>query len=213
MAGVVVRRIGTSIEIRHPDVPIFAKGRGDQVLTDKARLFFSLALQSIAGYVSDEAPVGVSGNLAQSFGGELGGSSGGMEVTGATVEDLEGRVFSSLPYAIVMDQGRAPGARMPPPDALIPWVRRVMQVGGSEEEVRAVAFVVARSIGRKGIKGREFMAHGLEKAMPTVEAIFGILGEAIASGLVEPEGGSGGAGGGGGLAGRVLSGPGGGGLL
>jgi hypothetical protein len=131
----------------------------------------------------------VSGNLAQSFAGDLGGSSGGMEISGSTIEDLEGRVFSSLPYAIAIDQGRTPGARMPPPDALVPWVRRVMNVGGDEDEVRAVAFAVARSIGRKGITARHFVEKGVRNALPRVEGIFGILADAMATGLVQPEGG------------------------
>lgn len=191
MAGTVVRKIGTTVEIRYPDVPLFDKTRARQVLTSKARLFFELALQEIAGFVSDEAPIGVSGNLAQSFAGDLGGSSGGIEIRGSSLEDLEGRVFSSLPYAIVIDQGRAPGARMPPADALVPWVKRILNAGGTDEEVRSVAFVVARAIGRKGIKATHFVDAGLLKAMPRVRGIFQILGDALATGLVEPDSGGG----------------------
>lgn len=192
MAGFTVRKIGTSVEIRVPDVALFNSAAAQAVLTAKARQFFELALAELAGHISDAAPIGVSGNLAQSFAGAFGSTMGGSSVTGSSLEEIQGRVFSSLPYAIVIDQGRAPGARMPPPDALVPWVKRVLQVGGSEEEVRSVAFIVARAIGRKGIKARNFVAAGITAATPRLEGIFQIMGEAMAVGLTE-SGGAGGA--------------------
>jgi len=66
---------------------------------------------------------------------------------------LSARVFSVLPYAIVMEQGRRAGARMPPPSALAGWARRHPLKGGGESSL----FALARSIGRRGIKGRFFM--------------------------------------------------------
>ena len=184
--GVVTRQIGATVEIRYVDAPLWNTDQARQVLTDQARAYLELALQDLAGFISEEAPVGVSGNLAQSFGASPATADGGIEITGSTLETLEGRVFSSLPYAIVIDQGRTPGARMPPPAALITWVERVLQVGGSREEVETVAFLVARAIGRKGIQARNFVAAGVEKWTPRGEAVFALLAEAIASGLVKP---------------------------
>jgi hypothetical protein len=185
----VTKRIGSSVEVRYTDSALWSTEGARQVLTDKARLFFHLALQTIAGHVSDEAPVGVSGNLAQSFAGTPGAAMGGTEITGSSIETLQGRVFSSLPYAIVMDQGRTPGARMPPPAVLETWVRRVLAVGGTDKEVRSVAFLVARSIGKKGIKATHFVDHGLEKARPTLDGIWKAFADAIAEGLIKPGGG------------------------
>lgn len=184
--AVITRRIGNSIEIRYVDAPIFHPDQARHVLTAQARAFFELALQHLAGHISDEAPIGVSGNLAQSFGGSTG--DGGTEVRGNTLDSLEGRVFSSLPYAIVIDQGRTPGATMPPPQALETWIQRVLNFGGSQEELESLAFVVARAIGRKGIRGRQFIAAGVAKWAPDAEAIFARMGDAIASGLVTPAG-------------------------
>jgi hypothetical protein len=67
----------------------------------------------------------------------------------------------NLDYYHVMEYGRKPGGRMPPLDAIAGWLRRK----GSN----ANAFVVARSIARRGIKGRFFMRQGFvatQKAMP-----------------------------------------------
>ena len=59
------------------------------------------------------------------------------------------RVFSPLNYALPMEEGRRPGAPMPPPEALRGWARRHGFVGS--------LFVLARSIARRGIKGRFFL--------------------------------------------------------
>jgi hypothetical protein len=75
------------------------------------------------------------------------------------VHGLEAKVTSPLVHVAVMDQGRAPGSRMPPPESLLGWMRRK----GIPEEM---AFPLARAIGRRGIKGRFFYA----KAVKAVEA-------------------------------------------
>jgi hypothetical protein len=62
----------------------------------------------------------------------------------------------SRDYAAVVENGRRPGARMPPPQALRNWLRH----HGLPE---SMAFVVARSIARKGTKG----AHMFAKAQIT----------------------------------------------
>jgi hypothetical protein len=90
--------------------------------------------------------------------------------TGSMVRNLTANISTtkasvSLPrnldYYHVMEKGRRPGGRMPPLDAIAGWLRRK----GST----ANAFVVARSIARRGIKGRFFMRQGYvatQKAMP-----------------------------------------------
>lgn len=70
------------------------------------------------------------------------------------VKPLSARVFSTLNYAMVIEEGRQAGARMPPPEALRGWLRR----HGSF----TTPFVLARSIARRGIKGRFFMRSAKE---------------------------------------------------
>lgn len=91
--------------------------------------------------------------------------------TGSLVRDIRASVSSlsakvtlprNLTYYHVMEEGRRPGAKMPPPRELHGWMRRHgIPVGA--------AFVIARSIARRGIKGRFFMRQGaaaVNKKMP-----------------------------------------------
>jgi glycyl-tRNA synthetase beta subunit len=73
------------------------------------------------------------------------------------VQSLAARVYSPLQYAAVMEAGRRPGARMPPPAALAGWARRHGYQGS--------LFTLARAIGRRGIEGTFFM----RAAQQTVE--------------------------------------------
>ncbi len=78
------------------------------------------------------------------------------------VQPFSARVFTPLAYAPVMEYGRRPGGPMPPPDALGGWLRR-------HGIPLSAAFVVARAIARRGIKGRFFMQKGkdaVQSALP-----------------------------------------------
>ena|ERR1700682_911795 len=100
------------------------------------------------------------------------------------VQPLYSRVYTDLGYAPVMEYG-APSAQinsgstwMPPSDALLGWVQRHgFGVGVSQsiatrrfvrtgaQSVASAAFVLARAIKRRGIKGRFFF----QKAKAAVE--------------------------------------------
>ena len=84
---------------------------------------------------------------------------------------LEGRVGPSVRYGAPVEFGRRPG-RMPPPDALLGWVRRHWSPRGTtaragrarnrawgarEGELRSAAFVLARAIGRRGTPAQPYM--------------------------------------------------------
>jgi hypothetical protein len=78
------------------------------------------------------------------------------------VKPTSARVFSTLAYASVMEEGRRPGARMPPPDALRGWM-------GRHGLGNVAPFVIARGISRRGIKGRFFFKaaqQAVEHALP-----------------------------------------------
>lgn len=64
-------------------------------------------------------------------------------------------VYNKQHYAIVIEKGRRPGRRPPPRDALIEWVR--VKLGVSAKDAPRVAFLVARSIGIKGIAARPIL--------------------------------------------------------
>lgn len=73
------------------------------------------------------------------------------------------RVFSTLTYAPVVEFGRAPGSRPPPPDALRGWMARHGMTGDP--------WRLARAIGRRGTKGRFFFraaAKAAQQAAPVL---------------------------------------------
>lgn len=79
-------------------------------------------------------------------------------------ERLVGEVGSGLPYADVVERGRATGW-FPPVDALKLWARRRL---GNER----LSFVVGRAIKRRGFKAQPYLVPAVEAAGPRVQLIF-----------------------------------------
>ena len=77
------------------------------------------------------------------------------------------RVFNDAPYAGVIEGGRRPGARQPPSNVMEQWAKR--KLGLNDLDAKAAAFALARSIGKKGIKGKPI----LEQAIPALTKIAG----------------------------------------
>jgi hypothetical protein len=75
---------------------------------------------------------------------------------------LMGVVSSPLAHVSIMDQGRRPGAKPPPTTALAGWASR--------HGFRGSLFVLARSIGRKGIKGKFFYQKAADKMISAIPA-------------------------------------------
>jgi hypothetical protein len=71
-------------------------------------------------------------------------------------------VGSDLPYAAAVHEGRRPGARQPPSGPIRAWLGRR---GGDPR----LAFVVARAIGRRGIKARPFLRDAFERSRRAVD--------------------------------------------
>lgn len=76
-------------------------------------------------------------------------------------------------YWKYIENGRRPGAKMPPVSAIEKWieVRRIlpkpMTLKSGKQvvpSVKSLAYVIARSIGKKGIKPRPFMSKSIEEA-------------------------------------------------
>ncbi len=132
-----------------------------------------LAVTLVRSNVVPLTPVGVSSRLRGSIEGQV-------KTLGS---EIRGIVDTSLKeiYPTVMELGRRPGAKMPPPSALERWVH--LQLGVPNEEVMSVAFLVARAIARHGIKGRKFMKRGLAKSKVGINAIFKGVKEAIVKGV------------------------------
>ena len=104
--------------------------------------------------VNEKTPKGVGGAAG------LAGSIHGEVVSyGAS---LAGVVGTPLEYGEVVEMGRRPGKRMPPVEALIPWVRSILGIT-EEKEQRGVAFVIARKISIEGFEGAHMFGETWEK--------------------------------------------------
>lgn len=176
-----------TIEIQLPHVPLFVPDQARTVLQGLIRQTVHLALMEVAGRVSDEAgKFSDSGQLAQSFGADPATATGGIEITGGATGDTVGRVFSSLPYAIVMELGRRAGQPISRSgiDAIGLWAQR--KLGLSADDAADAKWAIANSIVANGIEGKHFFADGVNMARPRVEMMFKILGEQLAVALLKP---------------------------
>lgn len=69
----------------------------------------------------------------------------------------------SEPYLKFVDQGRRPGAKMPPSSKLVPWIEsKGIKFAGGTTTAQA-AYVIARSIGDKGIKPANVVESSMQK--------------------------------------------------
>lgn len=89
------------------------------------------------------------------------------------VNGLTATVGSPLVHVGVMDQGRRAGAKMPPPQSLVGWMRRHGMQGDP--------YPLARAIARRGIKGRFFY----KKAADQTRAKLPALARKMADGIRE----------------------------
>jgi len=121
------------------------------------------------GGVIAATPVGATGHARQAIAHQFNGS--GLMTSG--------RVFSSdMPIKTAsLEHGRRPG-KMPPRGPIELWVARKLGIGGPEG--RSVAFLIARSIGRRGTKGAHMFSKGADvarasaaKRMPALRAAIG----------------------------------------
>lgn len=147
----------------------------DQIANRHLRRAMQESLITVGSEVIPLIPVGVSARLKNSMGSTI------VETEPII---LTGRFGSSLKdeiYPKVMEFGREPGKKMPPPESLLRWVHLKVQPG--EENEARVAFLIARKIGRVGIKGRFYMKQGFEKAQAKIVHYFNLARERIAEDL------------------------------
>lgn len=177
-----------AIELRAtvPPIPLVRVESARQVIDQIARDYLQLAVFYLAGVVAEEAPRNY-GNLAQSFQASPAGPGGGVEVLGTMLNngaELYGRTFSTLPQAVVMEEGRRAGAPISRAGiaALGLWVRRKLGLHGAE--ARSATYAIATSIRRRGLKGRHYARTAAGRATPKIQAMFVQMSAAIARGLV-----------------------------
>jgi hypothetical protein len=141
--------------------------------------------------------------------GRLGGSIS-HRITGEFPR-LQGQVGPSVRYGAPTEFGRQAGARMPPVDALIPWVRRhwmpaivsgqgvlpgfESEIGHratnrraagrrvAEAQIRRRAFGLARAISRRGIRRRPYMSPAFHRNEHRIQLLFAGTGLAVVATL------------------------------
>lgn len=187
--GAFVRPDGFGVNVDVPDIPLWVPDRARGILNDLIRDTVKLALLEVAGRVGDAAQrFADTGHLAQSFQADPANATGGIELVNKDNADardgLLGRVFSSLPYAIVMNNGRLAGRPISRAgiDAIGLWARR--KLGLTAEQADHAKFAIARSIIAHGIEGKDYFGEGVQAATPRVEQLFGILSDRIGRALV-----------------------------
>ena len=134
-------------------------GAYPQFVSQELTLAMDKALGLLEGAVSARTPVNF-GHLKASIQGHI--------LT--PFPNLSGVVTTPKEYGIVMEEGRRAGAKMPPVNAIKLWV--VRKLGIPPEEADGVAFVIARSIAKKGIEGRHMFKEGLEVSEPHINQLF-----------------------------------------
>lgn len=83
--------------------------------------------------------------------------------------NLNGEVFTALPYGLPVEHGRKAG-KMPPVNAIRVWAIR--KLGLSDSEADSTAFLIARAIGRRGTKGAFMFRDGFAESKPIIIRLF-----------------------------------------
>lgn len=107
-----------------------------------------------------------------------------------------GTVGSPLKHVAVINDGRRPGQRPPPVEALELWVRRKVRIERgdrsrntqstpTEAEARGIAYAIARAIGARGIEGQHMFESGIDAAWPALQQVFAQAGLEITRDLTK----------------------------
>lgn len=105
------------------------------------------------------------------------GAVASFSLLNSVAKQFEGRgaveawlVGSDQPHAPFVEYGRRPG-KQPPVEAIIRWIAiKPIDTGG--RSIRDVAFMIARAIGRRGLKPRPVFRRAVETMTPRIETIF-----------------------------------------
>ncbi len=84
-------------------------------------------------------------------------------------QGLQVVVGTSVPYSTVVEFGRSPNSRMPPPSAIADWLRIKHRL--SEEQALKLAWPVARGIAKRGTKGKFMFTNAMNTVEPMIDDI------------------------------------------
>jgi hypothetical protein len=177
-----------TVKLTLPSVPLMVPAKAMPVIAALARDYVELGLITAAGVIAEHAPANT-GHLRQSFGANPATTTGGIELLGGTAAsgpqavEIVGRVFSSLPYAAVMDEGRRPNRPISRAGvaSIGLWVRR--KLGLSGKEAQRAMYAISWAIRTRGIAPRHYMAKAKTAFEPKMADIMRSLDVALAEAL------------------------------
>lgn len=73
------------------------------------------------------------------------------------------RIMNERPYSWIIEKGRRAGATAPPQAPIIRWAQ--LRLGKTRKEAKALAYVIARAIKRRGLLGRFILTADEAKTM------------------------------------------------
>lgn len=151
------------VELRDIDAMARRLADVDQAAGQHLREAMGDGLDELQRNIEPRIPVGVSGSVKKSFGSRIDG----------TGSKIVGHYGSSSKHAIprVLEYGRKPSSKMPNPAEFGTWVQKVLGIR-DVKEIKSVAFLIARSVARKGTKPRRFMSGGKRVARPKIIDFF-----------------------------------------
>lgn len=144
-----------------------------QIFQEEGKRFMTLAVEKVLSGAQPKVPV------------DTGVARGSLQagVESPTPMIVQGTVGSANPYFIIIEEGRRPGARQPPSNALEGWVRRRLRIV-DPRQIRAAAYLIARAIGRRGIPAKRPLGQSAEENAAFIKQMFEVdLPAAIAARL------------------------------
>jgi hypothetical protein len=111
----------------------------------------------------------------------------GKKDTGNLINSIEYNVLETVDgvllelnapeYLKYIDEGRRPNSKQPPISAIIPWVRRKGIVVQGAKNERQSAFVIARAIGKNGIRPLNFLKPTIERVIKNKQELIRKMSE------------------------------------
>ena len=148
-------------EFKTPDIPLFNIKKAQALFQKEITRALDTMSNETVNKVVMEAPKGT-GELAS-------------RVKSERVNALSARAFVDVDYGVVVEKGRRPNKRQPPTTALIRWMKKTRQGSSYYAGLRSqyknislkgAAFILARSIGKKGFPANPFFNRGVTKTQP-----------------------------------------------
>ena len=138
----------------------------DRYVLDELEATMRRSVDVIEAAVVQRTPTNT-GNLRQGWGTDV----------QRGVSAVKGEVANPVEYALWAEKGRAAG-KWPPADPIEQWVKRKLQIS-NEREIKQVAFLIRRAIGKRGTKGAQMAEKGLAAVRGQVELDFAAIPERV----------------------------------